>query len=259
MKELLVQLQGNVWLTAFLCALTGYFLGSISSARLVFAAVKKSKNYEPFREPIPHTDEVFESSLISATWVTKKIGKRYGCITSIADMIKVAAPTFAAKLLLTTQPFFLVTAIFGILGHNYPVYYRFRGGRGESPILACLAIINWFGILIANGIASILGFITGSILVLRWGGYILMIFWYWYWFNDIRYVLFMVFANILFWLSMRNDLMKFWKLKKKYGNIHSEEEVSEFIEMGKSMGRMIDKYGLYHIIRRYLGSNNKNQ
>ena len=254
MNETLIYFQEHAWVTALAAAITGYLIGSVSTARLVYFLVTGSVNYEPFKESIPHTDEKFESDLISATWVTKKLGKRYGCITSILDMAKVALPTLLFKLIFTFHPFFLLTALFGILGHNYPAYYRFQGGRGESPILGVLFVINWFGILIANGAASILGYLLGSILVLRWGGYVLLIFWFWYYFQDPYYVLFMILTNVCFWSSMRKDLARFQRLKKQKGLRFTEEEVSEFILMGKSPGRFLDKYGLYFVLKRWFKS-----
>ena len=254
MNDWIAFLNGHIWVSAVAAAVSGYLIGSVSTARLVYYVATGSRNYEPFRESIPHTDEQFESDLISATWVTKKLGKRHGCITSVLDMVKVALPTLLFKLMITSHPLFLLAAIFGILGHNYPVYHRFQGGRGESPILGALFVINWFGIIIANGAASVLGYLTGSILVLRWGAYILLIFWFWFYFRDLYYVLFMVLANFLYWTSMWSDLAQFQQLKKEKGLHFSEEEVSEFLLMGKAPGRFLDKYGLYFVLKRWLKS-----
>jgi acyl phosphate:glycerol-3-phosphate acyltransferase len=238
---------------AIAVALGGYLTGSLSTARIVYLISTGSSDYAPFKEAVPHSDEVFESDLISATWVTKKLGKKYGCITSILDMIKVGLPTLLVKLFFVGHPYFLLTAICGIAGHNYPIYHRFKGGRGESPIIGSILVINWPGLFITNAAASILGYITGSILVLRWGAYILLIPWFWIWFNDYYYVVFMILANILFFYSMKNDLKRFRELKKSQGLAFSEEDVSEFIVMGKSPGRFLDKYGLYFVLKRLLG------
>lgn len=254
MSDLLIFLREHPWIVAAAAAIAGYLIGSVSTARLVYSSVTGSTKYEPFRESIPHTDEKFESDLISATWVTMKLGKRYGCITSILDILKVGLPTLFFKLAFTFHPFFLLAAIFGILGHNYPLYHRFRGGRGESPLLGALLVINWFGIFVANGVAIILGFITGSILVMRWGAYIVLIFWFWYYFRDVYYVLFMILANLLYWTSMWSDLSRFRELKKREGLRFSEEEVSEFILMGRSPGRFLDRYGLYFLLKRWIRS-----
>ena len=177
MNEITAFLESRPLLMVLLCSITGYLTGSISFARIIYYSVTKKSSIEPFSEPVPHSDETLESDLVSATLVTKRIGARYGCLTSIADMIKVALPTLLVKIFFTTEPFYLVIALFGVIGHNLPVYHNFQGGRGESPILGILLVINWFGLLLVNVVSTILGFITGSVLVIRWGGYVLMIFW----------------------------------------------------------------------------------
>ena len=253
MNEIGTYLAANPWLLVLLCSLTGYLAGSLSFARIVYYLVTKKKEIEPFQEPVPHSDELFESDLVSATLISKKLGVKYGCITSIADMLKVAIPTLLVKLAFTDEPYFLLVALFGVIGHNLPVYYNFKGGRGESPILGVMLVINWFGLIIANLSAAVLGFITGSVLVVRWGGYVILIFWLWYYFNDWRYGLFMVLINFFFWFSQRKDLARFMDLKKSKGLKFTEEDVSEFILMGKSMGRTLDRYSLYAFYKRLRG------
>jgi len=250
MNEVIAFLIQKPWLLAIICCVTGYLIGSVSFARIVYFIVTKNRKIEPFSEPVPHSEETFESDLVSATLVTKKIGARYGCITSIADMLKVAVPTLLVRLIFTSEPYYLLTALFGVIGHNLPVYYRFKGGRGESPILGILLVINWFGLLLVNLSATVLGFVTGSVLVVRWGGYVLMIFWLWYYFNDWRYALFMILINFFFWFSMRKDLARFIELKKKKGIEFTEEDVSQFILMGKSLGRALDKYSLFAVYKK---------
>lgn len=252
MSDAIVLLEGKPVLLALICSITGYLIGSVSFARIVYFFVTGKSKIEAFSEPVPHSDETFESDLVSATLITKKIGARYGIITSIADMLKVAVPTLIAKLLFTTEPYFLLVALFGVIGHNLPVYYKFAGGRGESCIMGILLVINWFGLLLANIAATILGFITGSVLVVRWGAYVILIFWLWYYFHDWRYALFMVLVNVFFWLSMRKDLARFTELKKKKGLAFTEEEVSEFILMGKGLGRALDRYSLIALLKKLL-------
>lgn len=250
MNELFERLQGEPWIVIALSSLLGYLMGAISFARLINYLVTKDKKIKPWVVSVPHTDEVFESDLVSATLVAKTLGPRYGCMTSIADMIKVALPALLVKLAFPEEPYYLAVALFGIIGHNYPVFYRFKGGRGESPLLGGLLVINWFGIIIVNVAASILGFITGSVLVIRWGGMVLMIFWYWYYFNNIYFVGYMVLANFFYWFSMRKDLARYNELKTKKGLKFTEEDVSDFIGMGKNMGRMIDRYSLYALLKK---------
>jgi len=253
MNETLFYLESHPLLTALICSVAGYLIGSLSSARIVYFLATGKRTIEPFAEPVPHSDETFESDLVSATLVTKKLGAKYGCITSVADMVKVALPTLLAKLFFTSEPYFLLVALVGVIGHNLPVWYGFKGGRGESPIIGALLIINWFGLILANVAAAVLGFITGSVLVVRWGAYVILIAWLWYYFNDWRYGLFMILLNFFFWMSMRKDLARFYELKKRRGIEFTEEEVSEFILMGKTLGRFLDRYSLYALIKRAVG------
>lgn len=259
MNEAIVFAADHPWITALVCSLAGYLIGSVSSARLVYFLVTGKSNIEPFSEPVPNSDEVFESDLVSATLVNKKLGAKYGCITSVADMLKVAIPMLLVRLALDTQPFYLLIALFGVAGHNFPLWYGFRGGRGESPIIGSLLVTSWSGFILTNLASVVLGFITGSVLVMRWGAYFLMPVWLWFQFRDWRYVAFMVLLVILFLISMRKDLARFTELKRKRGSRFTEEEVSEFILMGKTPGRMLDRYSLYSYIRRMIAAGKENR
>ncbi len=250
MNEVLAFANNHPWLTALFCSVGGYLIGTVSSARIVYFLATGKRNIEPFAEPVPNSDEVFESDLVSATLVNKKLGAKYGCITSVADMLKIALPMLLVRLAFDEQPYHLLVALFGVAGHNFPVWYGFKGGRGESSIIGSLLVTSWSGYLIANLASVVLGFITGSVLVMRWGAYFLMPVWLWFQFRDWRYVAFMVLLVLLFLLSMRKDLARFNELKRKRGSKFTEEEVSEFILMGKSPGRMLDRYSLYSLIRR---------
>jgi glycerol-3-phosphate acyltransferase PlsY len=252
MNEILAFAGNHPWLTALVCSVAGYLTGTVSSARIVYFLATGRWKIEPFAEPVPGSGEVFESDLVSATLVNKKLGAKYGCITAIADMLKVALPMLLVKLAFDEQPYHLLVALFGVAGHNFPVWYGFKGGRGESSIIGSLLVTSWSGYLLANLASVILGFITGSVLVMRWGAYFLMPFWLWFQFRDWRYVVFMVLMVLLFLISMRKDLARFTELKRKRGSKFTEEEVSEFILMGKSPGRMLDRYSLYSLLQRML-------
>jgi len=252
MNDFILNIQDKTWLMVILCSVAGYLAGSISFARLINFILKDTTHIDSWAEPVPHSDEKFESDLVSATLVAKRLGARYGCLTSLLDMAKVALPTLLVMLAFKEQPWFLLTSFFGVLRHNFPVWYHFVGGRGESPILGSLIVINWYGLLLMNLAGIVLGFITGSVLVVRWSGYILLIFWFWFHFHNIWYVVFMIGVNLLFWLSMRNDLKKYLDLKNNKGLSFSEEDVSGFIMMGKGLGRALDKYSIYALIKKAL-------
>jgi glycerol-3-phosphate acyltransferase PlsY len=212
--------------------------------------VTKSSHVEPINEPVPGSDIMFQSDSVSATVANLNLGRKYGCFTALLDMGKVALPTFLFYYFFPEDPYYLFAAAAGIAGHNYPLYHRFQGGRGESPMLGAMLVINWYGILIANAAGLVLGYLTGSTLVIRYGWYVLMIGWYWMHFQSIYHVGFMVVANFLFWFAMRKDLAKFAELKEVDDLDVSEEAVSDFLLMGKGLGRFLDNYGFPALLKK---------
>jgi glycerol-3-phosphate acyltransferase PlsY len=46
--------------------------------------------------------------------------------------------------------------LLAIVGNNYPVYYRFRGGLGYSALLGAIFVINWIGVFVSSGAAMVL-------------------------------------------------------------------------------------------------------
>ncbi len=251
MNEITVFLENRPMLMVFLCSITGYLTGSISFARIIYYRVTKSKDIEYYSEPVKDSDETFDTNFVSATLVNKRIGAKYGCLTSIADILKVALPMLAVKLLFTSEPYFLIIPIFGMLGHYLPVYNKFIGGRGETVMLGSMFVADWFGTLFVNLISTVLGFISGSVVILRYAGYFLMIFWLWYRY-DYRYAIFMSLMIALFVFSMRKEIAKIIELRKRGLMKMTQEELSESMFMGKGLGRAIDKYSIPAIIKKIL-------
>ena len=255
MNEAIAFLESHPLLLILICSVTGYLLGSISFARIIYSRVTKGKELEFYSEPIAGSDEKFDSDFVSASLVNKQIGAKYGCLTSVADMLKVALPTLAAKLLFTSEPYFLIIPLFGILGHYLPVYHNFIGGRGETIMLGAMFVVNWFGTIIVNIASTILGFITGSVVILRYAGYFLMIFWLWHHYHDYRYGLFMFLMYSLFWFSMRKEIALLIKLRKRGLWNDTNEQLSEKMFMGRGVGRAIDKYSLPSLFKKFRNRN----
>ncbi len=73
MSDAIVFLEGKPVILALICSITGYLIGSVSFARVVYFLVTKKSKIEAFAEPVPHSDETFESDLVSATLVAKRL------------------------------------------------------------------------------------------------------------------------------------------------------------------------------------------
>ena len=238
----------KTWILWILAGLLGYLVGSISVFRIVHRLVKK-KHKDNDAEAL-ESDSDSEPSIYSATVLGWKYGKKYGCITSIGDMLKVALPTLAVRLLFPEQDFYLATALLAITGNSYPLYYKFKGGAGYSAILGAVFVINWFGVFIAHTAAMVLGYLFGSIGMMRLAGNILYIFWFWIYFNDINHVGFIVLANVVFWVTATKHLRQIMQSIKETEGDASQEYRSKMSLMGGGIGRFIDNYGLPALLKK---------
>ena len=85
------------------------------------------------------------SGNIGATNTMRALGKRLGLLCFAIDAAKGAAPTAIAAALLIEQPMtagdawrWLAVAAAAITGHMFPVWLRFRGGKGVATGLGAL-------------------------------------------------------------------------------------------------------------------------
>ena len=124
----------NVWL-ALISGLIGYLIGSISAARLVTGRVAPGTNISHVEEPVPNSDKTFVIGSVSATNVRVQIGTGYGCLVAILDMLKVLLPTLVLRLLYPDQPYYLIAAAMGVLGHDYPLYYDLKAGAASRQFM----------------------------------------------------------------------------------------------------------------------------
>ena len=237
------------WIWYVLAGIAGYLIGAISFPRIMHRILfNRAKHAEGEDSP----DKPSEFLIQSATFVGKEYGKKYGCFASLLDMIKVAAPTLAVRLVFPDQIHYLIIALFAIAGNNYPIYYKFKGGAGYSALMGAVFVINWFGIFIANGAAMVLGYLLGSVMVMRIAGNILYIVWFWIYFNDIYHVGFIVLANVVFWSSVTRLLKRIPEAKKKGGAEVNQEYWSKRLLMGGKFGRFIDEYSLPALLKKLL-------
>ena len=109
-----------------------------------------------------------------ASNVTSELGWKYGILTGFVDVLKAYIPTQLVLYIFpgAYQPLDLM-ALAGtsaVLGHIYPFFMSFRGGKGIACYLGMLLAIDWRVGLISLTILIIITIITdyisvGSILI----------------------------------------------------------------------------------------------
>ncbi len=108
-----------------------YLIGSISTAIIVCKVLKL---------PDPRTQG---SNNPGATNVLRIGGKKAAAITLIGDGLKGVVPVLIAHYLEFGLVDVALVALFSFLGHVYPVFFGFKGGKGVATFLGALLAINY--------------------------------------------------------------------------------------------------------------------
>lgn len=229
---------------ALTAALVGYFLGAISFARLIakFAAPDQDISISSFE--IPGKDLRIDSTAVSATSVMMHTGSKYGCLTSILDMVKVSAPTLYFLLMYPGAYYFLITAVTGVLGHNFPIYHKFKGGRGVSPIFGGLLVIDWLAIPVTVLLSNILGLaLLRNVMIAYTGFTLLLIPWFWYRFNNWAHITYAIVVTLLVHLAMIPEIKQYyhlWRAGELEGvdmdEVMETTHMKHVLKLGKRMG-----------------------
>ncbi|MDO6704910.1 glycerol-3-phosphate 1-O-acyltransferase PlsY [Photobacterium sp. 1_MG-2023] len=114
-----------------LIIIAAYLLGSISSAVLICRL---------FRLPDPRDSG---SGNPGATNVLRIGGRGAAAMVLVCDILKGMLPVWISYFL-GINPFLLgIIGIAACLGHIYPIFFHFRGGKGVATALGALAPIGW--------------------------------------------------------------------------------------------------------------------
>lgn len=122
------------------CMVVGYLLGSVNFALLI------SKRF--FRDDVRNHG----SGNAGTTNVLRTYGKKAAAFTFLGDAFKGILSVLFACLLFGVNPMrmdylFLVTAVylagfFCVLGHVFPVFSHFRGGKGFATMVGLVLVLN---------------------------------------------------------------------------------------------------------------------
>ena len=81
------------------------------------------------------------SKNIGATNIVRTSGWKLGLLTLIFDMLKGFIPVVVLKNYFIDQSFVI---LFIFLGHLFPIWIKFKGGKGIAVIIGCLFGYNFF-------------------------------------------------------------------------------------------------------------------
>lgn len=221
-----------------LAAIIGYLFGSISFARII------NKLVAPDVEITGIELDDIQVDAISGTAVSMKLGAKYGGLTAILDILKVAIPALVLRLVYKGDPYYLISAAVGLVGHNWPLYYRFKGGRGLSAIYGGFFVMDWIGSLVISFAGMLFGLlIVKDVAVSYMAGLWLMIPWIWFRTHDVAHLAYVIFVNVIFFVAMIPEIRKMKELRRNRES-SSVSAGMDAIPMGRMIKKMANRVGM---------------
>lgn len=123
--------------TYIIIAVIAYLIGSINFSIILS---KKMAGFD-IREK--------GSGNAGTTNMLRAVGKKAAVITLICDILKgvvsILIAVLAGKIVKNLDNALLVqlAGIFVIIGHTFPIFFKFKGGKGIATSLGVLLMINW--------------------------------------------------------------------------------------------------------------------
>ena len=149
-------------LPAALGAALAYLVGSLSTAVIVCRLAGL---------PDPRTEG---SKNPGATNVLRLGGKGPAAMTLLGDALKGLLPVLVAGVLLRHPPSVALVALAAFLGHLYPVFFEFRGGKGVATALGALlgvsatvgalALVVWLAVSLTFRRSSLAALLTFALV-----------------------------------------------------------------------------------------------
>lgn len=107
----------------------GYLCGSLASAVIVCRLMKL---------PDPRQGG---SGNPGATNVLRLGGKQAAAFTLLGDVLKGVAPVLLAHILTDARPILAATAVAAVVGHMYPIFFGFKGGKGVATAFGAVGAL----------------------------------------------------------------------------------------------------------------------
>lgn len=151
-----------------------------------------------------------------ASNTTVVLGLTYGLLTAFLDIIKAVVAVVVVRILFPNNMFLpAVAGILAVLGHIFPIFFGFRGGKGVAPligtVLALDLLVGLLVALISVGVAVITDYVVAGSTTI----YILFVF----------MMIVGVYPKPTVWLSLGLLAVAIYKHKENYRRILSKEEM----------------------------------
>lgn len=188
-----------ILLTVISYAIVGYIIGSIPFGLVL----TKIFGFGDIRK--------VGSGNIGATNVLRATGRKdLTILTILLDAFKAAIAFLIAKYTIGTPEVPLITGFAAIIGHNFPIWLKFKGGKGvasafglilvATPMVALCALITWIVVAVVSKYSSLSAICAAALVPV-----------YAYFFVDIEYVVFYIPIVVLVLVRHHANFVRLFK------------------------------------------------
>lgn len=200
---------------AIITALCAYFLGSINFAIIVS---HKAMNID-IRD--------FGSGNAGSTNAYRTLGGKLALLVALGDLLKGGIAVLVGWWLLGPIGK-LIAGVFVIIGHIYPVFFGFRGGKGVATTISLMLVIDWRVFLICFGAFAVCVLLTryvslGSLLIAVLFPIGMGLFYNW----DVLFVVPSILIGALIIFGHRNNIKRLIKGQESKFRFSKPKKVSD--------------------------------
>ena len=162
------------------------------------------------------------SGNIGATNVHRLLGKKLGIFTLLADVAKAIVPMLFVRWFVAGHAdpaagdlWVALTGAGAFLGHLFPIYLQFRGGKGVATALGIFLVLEPWAVLFSLAL---------FVLVVLWGGYVslgslmaaaFMPLWIWLLGGPALYIYLALFVGAFIWIKHHDNLGRLLRGEEK--------------------------------------------
>lgn len=134
-------------------AVIAYLVGSINTAFFLSKILKKDIRSGG-------------SGNLGASNATLTLGWKWGIFVALVDILKGAAVVFVSRVFFKDFEYLpYIAASMAIIGHIFPFYLKFKGGKGFATLCGCILGYRWWLFLIAAVIIAVITLTTDYIVL----------------------------------------------------------------------------------------------
>ena len=149
------------------------------------------------------------SGNIGATNIARNLGWKLGAVVGVLDFMKSFFPVLIARMLFDEIGYVLLVSIMPIVGHIFPLWLNFRGGKGVASIFGLLGayfglptflgfLLAWFLVVKQIRLMSLVNLVVALLIPVA----------FWLKYTQVAFILFGVLLGAIIWITHRANIKR---------------------------------------------------